>query len=163
MSWHDGMALRLSYGEAEMTILLHLPYPPSVNAASRAGVSKTGKPFVYSSREKSKFFQDADVLAIARRPIGFVRGPFTYHLTLNREFRHGNADGDNRSKYALDYAQKIGLIENDKLAEGGSWSWGSCEFGALLSIRPVASGFVTASPQALPDGQDIERAGRIRG
>jgi len=68
-----------------------------------------------------------------------VPGPFTYHLILNEKMRHGNSDGDNRGKYVLDFVQRVGLIENDKLAEGGSWSWGVCEFGALLSVRPVES------------------------
>lgn len=134
------------------TLLLHLPWPPSVNAATRVGRSKTtGKPVVYSSQEKKKFFRDADVLCLATRPRGFVKGPFTYHLTLNRDLRHGNADGDNRQKYCLDYAQAIGLIENDKFAEGGSWSWGTCEYGALLSIRPVS---VASASSEASQGQD---------
>jgi hypothetical protein len=123
-----------------MTVVLHLPMPPSVNAATRVGRNKVnGKPFVYSSREKQKFFADADALFMAqKRTIGFVRGKFTYHLILNEKLRHGNADGDNRQKYAIDFAQRVGLIENDKLAEGGSWSWGPCEYGAMLSIHPAS-------------------------
>lgn len=121
-------------------VVLHLPMPPSVNAATRVGRNKVnGKAFVYSSPEKRKFLADADALyLVQKRTIGFVKGPFTYHLVLNEKLRHGNADGDNRMKYALDFAQKVGLIENDKLAEGGSWSWGPCEFGAMLSIHRVS-------------------------
>ena len=124
-----------------MTVVLHLPMPPSVNAATRVGRNKyTGKAFVYSSREKNKFFSDASMLYLAqKRILGFVKGPFTYHLVLSDKQRHGNADGDNRMKYALDFAQKVGLIENDKLAEGGSWSWGPCEHGAMLSIHPAST------------------------
>ena len=122
-----------------MTVVLHLPMPPSVNAATRVGRNKvSGKAFVYSSREKNKFFADASMLYLAqKRILGFVKGPFTYHLVLNEKLRHGNADGDNRMKYALDFAQRVGLIENDKLAEGGSWAWGPCEHGAMLSIHRV--------------------------
>jgi Holliday junction resolvase RusA-like endonuclease len=124
-----------------MTVVLHLPMPPSVNAATRVGRNKVnGKPFVYSSREKQRFFADAGMMYLAQKRItGFVKGPFTYHLILNEKLRHGNADGDNRMKYALDFAQKVGLIENDKLAEGGSWAWGPCEHGAMLSIHPVSN------------------------
>lgn len=120
-------------------IVLHLPFPPSVNASTRAGRNKhSGKAFIYSSPEKRKFFAEADALyLLQKRHIGFVKGPFTYHLVLNAKLRHGNADGDNRGKYALDFAQRVGLIENDKFAEGGSWSWGHCEHGAMLSIHPV--------------------------
>lgn len=123
-----------------MTVVLHLPMPPSVNAATRVGRNKyTGKAFVYSSPEKCRFFADADVLYLTqKRHLGFVRGRFTYHLTLNEKLRDPRSDGDNRGKYALDYAQRVGLIENDKLAEGGSWSWGPCEHGAVLSIHPVS-------------------------
>lgn len=143
-----------------MTVILHLPWPPSVNDSNRAGVSKMGKPFVYSSQSKRRFFRDADILVMAQKPIGFVKGPFTYHLILNRDMRHGNADGDNRGKYVLDYAQKIGLIENDKLAEGGSWSWGHCEHGAMLSIRPVSVASVESELVASQTdaGQAIERS-----
>lgn len=122
-----------------MTVVLHLPMPPSVNAATRVGRNKySGKSFVYSSQAKKKFFADADLLYLAqKRGTVSVKGAFTYHLVLNEKLRHGSADGDNRMKYALDFAQRVGLIENDKLAEGGSWAWGPCEHGAMLSIHPI--------------------------
>lgn len=124
-----------------MTTILHLPFPPSVNASSRIGKSKTsGKSFIFSSPEKRRFLKDADALYyVQSKGLQCVKGKFTYHLILNETMRHGNADGDNRQKYALDFAQRVGLIENDKLAEGGSWAWGPCLHGALLSIHPVAS------------------------
>lgn len=116
-----------------MSIILHLPWPPSINSAN-----KFGSKGYYPSEEKRTFFREAEKLYLMqKRAIGFVRGKFTYHLTLNREMRGPLDDGDNRGKYALDFAQKMGLIENDKFAEGGSWSWGSCEYGAILSIHPV--------------------------
>jgi Holliday junction resolvase RusA-like endonuclease len=127
-----------------MTAILHLPFPPSVNAATRFGKGRA-----YSSPEKRAFFRDADALYLAQKKnVGFVKGRFTYHLILNDKMRHGNADGDNRGKYALDFAQHVGLIENDKLAQGGSWVWGPCEFGAMLSIHPYVA---SALPEALPE------------
>src|SRR3954471_4860396 len=128
-----------------MSVVLHLPYPPSVNAANRFG-----KKGYYPSENKTVFFQEANKLYMMQaRSLGSVKGKFTYHLTLNSELRHGNADGDNRIKYPLDFAQKVGLIENDKLAEGGSWSWGPCEYGALLSIHPVSNRVPEPSPQGV--------------
>ena len=116
-------------------IVLHLPFPPSVNEAN-----KFGKRGYYPSNAKQAFVTEAGALfqtqKWALRGLK-VEGPFTYHLVLNRAQRGPLADGDNRIKYPLDLAQKFGLIENDKLAEGGSWSWGECEFGAMLSIHPV--------------------------
>jgi hypothetical protein len=118
-------------------IVLHLPYPPSVNSAN--GFGSKG---YYPSAEKKKFFNQAEALFMTqKRALNGLRieGPFTYHLVLNRSMRHPLADGDNRGKYPLDCAQKFGLIENDKLAEGGSWSWGDCEHGCMLSIHPKGS------------------------
>jgi hypothetical protein len=122
-----------------MTFVLHIPFPPSANDANNFGRNKrTGKPQHYPSKAKEKFFKDADGLFLTqKRGLQRVAGPFTYHLILNEQMRHPLADGDNRGKYALDYAQRVGLIDNDKLAEGGSWSWGPCEHGAMLSIHPV--------------------------
>ena len=118
-------------------IVLHLPFPPSVNDAN-----KFGKRGYYPSKEKQAFVREADALFLTqKRSLSgqTIKGPFTYHLVLNRTLRGPLADGDNRFKYPLDRAQKFGLIENDKLAEGGSWSWGECEHGAMLSIHPVSN------------------------
>lgn len=118
-----------------MSVVLHLPWPPSVNSAN-----KFGKRGYYPSNEKKKFFDDADALFLTQKRALMsqkVEGPFTYHLVLDRAQRGPLDDGDNRAKYPLDCAQRFGLIENDKLAEGGSWSWGSCEHGSMLSIHPV--------------------------
>lgn len=118
-----------------MSIVLHLPWPPSVNSANNFG-----KKGYYPSAEKKNFFRDADALFLTqKRGLSAlkVKGPFTYHVVLNRDLRGPLDDGDNRLKYPLDCAQRFKLIENDKLAEGGSWSWGSCEHGAMLSIHPV--------------------------
>ena len=118
-----------------MTIILHLPKPPSVNSAYNYG-SKG----YYPSAEKKQFFLDADGLYMTQKRAlagQKITGPFTYHLVLNIGWRGSLDDGDNRAKYALDCAQRYGLIENDKLAEGGSWSWGPCLYGAMLSLHPV--------------------------
>ena len=119
-----------------MTVVLHLPWPPSVNDANK--FSRRG---YYPSDDKKNFFREANSLFLTqKRSLSGqkVAGPFTYHLVLNRSQRGPLMDGDNRAKYPLDCAQKFGLIENDKLAEGGSWSWGSCEHGAMLSIHPFS-------------------------
>ena len=135
--------------------ILHLPFPPSENRANRAGRNKkTGKIQFYPDRTKTRFFSDADVLMMMQRPRWFVKGPFTYHLILNDQMRHGNSDGQNRQKYVLDYIQAIGLIENDKFAEGGSWSWGSCEHGSMLSIHPVSVALRSSEAQGQGEARD---------
>ena len=123
-----------------MTIaaILDLPMPPSVNEANEIGRSKrTGHIVVFSSNAKKKFFKEADSFyQLQKRSVTRVDGHFTYHLTLNETQRHGNADGDNRQKYVLDFLQRVGVIANDKYADGGSWSWGPCEHGCRISISP---------------------------
>lgn len=117
-------------------IVLHLPMPPSINSANN--YSRKG---YYPSEDKRRFFREADGLFLTQKrglQGRYVEGPFTYHLVLNRDQRGPLSDGDNRIKYPLDFAQRVGLIENDKLAEGGSWSWGACEHGAMLSIHPIS-------------------------
>ncbi|MCX7320420.1 MAG: hypothetical protein NT113_13335 [Hyphomicrobiales bacterium] len=124
--------------------VLEMPFPPSVNDANRIGKSrKTGKVVVFGDKGKLKFLKDADALYMAQqRRLSFVGGPFTYHITLNEKMRKPAMDGDNRGKYVLDYLQRVGLIENDKLAEGGSWSWGPCEFGCSVIVKPYQEGEV---------------------
>jgi Holliday junction resolvase RusA-like endonuclease len=121
-------------------IFLRIPMPPSVNAATRVGRSKsTGKSVVFSSPEKRKFFAEADAYFLQQKSSLMgqkIDGPFQYHLTLNEALRHGNSDGDNRGKYALDYLQRVGLIKNDKYAQGGSWKWGPCDAPAIIAVGP---------------------------
>lgn len=123
-----------------MTFVLNLPWPPSVNHANRIGRSRsTGKMVVYGDKGKKRFFEDAQVLLAAqRRHVARISGAFTYHLTLNEKERHGNSDGDNRGKYVLDFLQSSGLIDNDKLAQGGSWAWGPCEYGCNIIVKPFS-------------------------
>ena len=58
-----------------------------------------------------------------------VEGHFNYDIILSSESRRSNADGDNRTKVVLDFLERVGLIENDCLADGGSWKWGSADKG----------------------------------
>lgn len=125
-----------------MTFVINLPWPPSVNEANVVGKNKkTGKPFLYSGAAKKKFLDDARALYLMqRRQLSPVLGEFTYHITLNEAERKPLMDGDNRGKYVLDFLQTAKLIENDKLAHGGSWSWGPCEYGCSVIVKPYQQG-----------------------
>ena len=121
-----------------MTIILHLPWPTTSNHANKFGRGR-----VYPSKAKVKFLDEADALALTQKPFRKVRGPFTYHAVFNQKYRlrkdgkpKEQFDGENRLKICVDYAQRIGLIEDDYLAQGGAWSWGECLHGAMLSIHP---------------------------
>lgn len=102
-------------------VALSLPYPVSTNRIWRHSKGRT-----HSSPEYAKWRDEAlGMYQEQKRELGTpVVGHFTYHIVLNEKKRHGNADGDNRTKCVLDFLEKVGLIENDKYADGGSWSWG---------------------------------------
>lgn len=138
-----------------MSLILHLPWPPSINDANHFGKNKrTGRVQHYPDKDKTAFFKEADGLFLTqKRGLERVAGPFTYHLILNRDMRSPTMDGNNRDKYAIDFLQRANLIDNDKLAEGGSWSWGSCEFGAMLSVYPHRVPESTPTENADHDGQ----------
>lgn len=101
-------------------MILTLPFPPSQNNLWK-GASKGH----YSSDAYKKWKAAADVAyQQQRRHIGTpIKGNFTYHITLD-EKKRANRDGDNFTKAVLDQLQRLELIENDKLANAGSWTWG---------------------------------------
>lgn len=119
-----------------MTFVINLPFPPSLNHANSVGKDKAGKIKFYPSEEKRKFVKDADdMMWEQQRHLKPVRGPFTFHITLNENLRNPLSDGDNRGKYVLDFLQRVHLIDNDKFAQGGSWSWGPCEHGCQVIVK----------------------------
>lgn len=142
-------------------IYVGLPFPPSVNDSVEVGRSrKTGKAMAFSTDAKRAFVKEADGMflqqkrALAGRKI---EGLFTYHLTLNRDLRGATMDGDNRQKYALDYLQRVGIISNDKFAEGGSWAWGPCEYPALIGVFPFDPDVKEPVPHRVPATPAAER------
>ena len=123
-------------------IYLALPFPPSVNQSLDLARGKNGKVVAFQSKAKKDFLKEADALFLTQKRAlngRSIDGPFTYHLILNEALRHGNADGDNRQKYALDFLQRCRIISNDKHAQGGSWAWGPCDHAALIAVYPVCS------------------------
>lgn len=112
-----------------------LPFPPSSNRIWRAGVSKAGKPYQYRSHNYRGWINEAYTSVIMqRKSVGSgIRGNFKYHLTLDERKRKVARDGENRLKGVLDFLQNVGLIDDDKLADAGSWSWGPVE-GCVVHV-----------------------------
>lgn len=110
-------------------VVIVLPFPVSVNRMYRAGVSRP-----YISKEYKKWKDDADVAFMRqRKECGTpIKGDFRYHITLDEKLRARARDGDNRQKVVLDALQRFGLIEDDKFATAGSWSWGPTDPGTCL-------------------------------
>lgn len=71
------------------------------------------------------------------QPAG-ISGAFRAILVLDRAKFRKNSDLDNYPKGTLDFAQSMGLIENDKLCNGILIRWGTKEeapLGARLVLR----------------------------
>lgn len=112
-----------------MMVTLSLPFPPTLNHAKGIGRRKDGSAFMYSKDNLKQFKKDAHGFYLEqKRDCGEpIKGNFTYHIVLDEKRRPVARDGDNRGKYVLDFLQSVGLIEDDKLADAGSWSWGPVE------------------------------------
>jgi Holliday junction resolvase RusA-like endonuclease len=120
-------------------ITLHLPFPPTSNHTNGIGRRKDGTPYVYSNKSLKQFQADAKVMYLQqRKSCGTpIEGHFTYHIVLDQSRRAVARDGQNREKYVLDFLQDVGLIKNDKLADGGSWSWGPIDGCLVRAFKTV--------------------------
>ena len=67
-------------------------------------------------------------------------GPFVAVLELHTMDKRRRKDADNRVKAVLDYAVRIGLIEDDRFAEWVMVGWTHdptrAPYGALLTLWP---------------------------
>ena len=74
------------------------------------------------------------------KPKGIIQrlGPFFALLELRASGKKRNADADNKWKSSLDYAAKVGLIENDKHMQWGAVGWvddpDQVPYGAKLTL-----------------------------
>lgn len=131
---------------------IELAFPPSLNDYWKPKRHhESGKAQFYSSRAKKAFERKAGMqYLLQKRGLERVTGAFRYHVTLNSEHRNALADGDNvSSKAILDFLQYVRLIENDKLAEGGSWEWGVCAGGCRVRVWSVESTVSNRVPETL--------------
>lgn len=110
-------------------VTLTLPFPPSANRIWRTGKGRTYLNPKYKAWKDEAFACYLQQKKVAGHPIA---GHFTYHITLDEKKRKVARDGDNRNKAPLDFLQSVGLIEDDKLADAGSWSWGPIEPGTCF-------------------------------
>lgn len=120
-----------------LTLTVDLPFPPSVNVLWRQ--KKGGG--VYLSTEYRRWIRQADLHLMANRsrPNHTIAGPCSAELLLNIE--GGMGDSDNRIKAVLDYAQRIRLVDNDKLVMRGTWAWvkpALAPRGCRLILRELA-------------------------
>jgi Holliday junction resolvase RusA-like endonuclease len=111
---------------------IELPFPVSANRMWRRSGTR-----IHLSEQYTKWKAEADGYFLQQKKgLKPVKGNFLYHYTIDAKRRAVARDGDNRGKCLLDYAQRVGLIEDDKLANGGSWNWGPVD-GCVLTISEV--------------------------
>lgn len=116
---------------------LHLPIPPSVNTLWRYGRNKkTGKPIVYIDKAYKHWIVAADAVVLAQKPLTVIKGNFTIEIDFDANKRR--ADLDNLNKACLDYCQRIGVIENDKLCDRITARWVSGIVGCRVTILEAA-------------------------
>lgn len=134
-------------------VVLDLPFPPSANRLTRHGV-RNGKRVSYTNPDYASWKEEAGWMFKAQRKNAGtpIKGAFTYHLVLDETRWPKASDGDNRCKAPLDFLQDVGLIENDKLAVGGSWSWGPVK-GARITAHPTQHPRIKAKSTATSSGQ----------
>lgn len=122
------------HGEEVVSMVISFPFPVSTNRLWAGG---KGRVFLTPAYKKWKDAADVSFQQ-QRRHIGQpVKGRFTYHIALD-EKKRANRDGDNFCKAVLDQLQRLELIENDKLADQGSWAWAPVE-GCLVTVRKSLS------------------------
>lgn len=117
------------------TIVLDLPYPPSVNAMWRTLRGRnilSREVRVWWTLAEGLFYQQKRGTAAHR-----IAGAFEVEIVLDRK-RRRTGDLDNRIKAPLDAAQKFGLIENDRFCERIVAYWGDADGGCRVTLRECA-------------------------
>jgi Holliday junction resolvase RusA-like endonuclease len=123
-------------------IVIDLPMPPSLNTLWRRGRNRqTGAIVHHLNATYKKWKQIADVECLRQR-VGkgwhTIMGAFEAHMAINRKKLRKNADIDNRFKAVGDWAQQVGLIENDKNLQKLVIEFGEAPLGIRLTLKPFA-------------------------
>lgn len=114
---------------------IELPFPPSVNRIWRQNRQRGG---VYLDARYKTWKRAADNEFLAhKREWEPVKGPFRATITLDQAHR-GRSDLDNRIKVLFDWAQRVGLIEQDNLCEGLHVRWGKAASGCRIVLTAVS-------------------------
>jgi Holliday junction resolvase RusA-like endonuclease len=100
-----------------------LPWPPSTNNLWRYASGR--KPYPSDDYKMWKRNADSIYQAYSRQWVP-IKGRFNAELTFNQKHRN-RSDIDNRIKPCLDWLQRVGLIENDKLCSSLNAVWGEVE------------------------------------
>jgi Holliday junction resolvase RusA-like endonuclease len=112
---------------------LSLPFPISTNAIWRSGWR--GRVRLSDDYKQWKAAADSHFY-LQKRSLGRIVKLDHFRIQLifdDRERR--NRDGDNLIKCVLDWLQRIEIVRNDCLCDGGSWEWGTAPAGCRVIIE----------------------------
>ena len=119
-----------------LTIVLDLPFPPSVNHIWRRAGRR-----VYRAAKYMRWLDAADVMVMAAKqyPRRKIVSHFTAEILLNEDAGYG--DADNRIKAILDWCQSRDVIFDDKDCRELTVKWAAHESapqGARITLRGVS-------------------------
>lgn len=122
-----------------MTTVIDLPLPPSVNGIWRSRRGHGGKPVFFLAPRYQTWKRAADNFFMAQKRIAKpVAGEFIATITLNEKKLRKGSDIDNRVKAAMDWLQRSGLIENDKLARKLTVGFGVAPEGCRITLKAAS-------------------------
>lgn len=125
-----------------MVIRIELPFPPSQNGIWRQGRGRQGRGRVYRSKGYMRWLAQANGEWLAQKPRGpfkAIEGKFKTLLLLSRPDKRSR-DSDNYNKAPLDWAQRAGIVTNDKNSQETTVRWVTDEeapMGAVLILTPT--------------------------
>lgn len=117
--------------------VLSLPIPPSKNDLR---VYRRGR--VYTSDAYRKWEMQADKYMFANKPMGgweTIKGQFDAEIIIDKS-ANGKADPQNRVEAIFDYAQRLGLVENDRNLRNHQVTLGNAPVGVRVTLRGVERG-----------------------
>lgn len=137
----------------EIVHVVDLPRPPSANRLWRSAGKKVYRSAIYMDWIHQAGFA---LMTAPRRNRQTIQGDFVALIEIKRS--RANADLGNHEKATLDFAQRAGLIANDKHAVEITLRWSnSAPLGCRLTLRSVGD-----QPPQIDSWQSIgAAAGRV--
>lgn len=123
-------------------VRIDLPFPPSVNKVWRIGKNrKTGKRYIYRPDGYVRWIKQADLQWLTQKPPGHfetITGLFKTRIMLSRpDKRH--RDEHNYHKGVMDWAQRVGIISDDKNSLETLSGWVTDEEAPLGMVLIITS------------------------
>ena len=112
-------------------IVLHLPFPLSVNATRRVDWRH--------AKQSRLWIQRADQLVMTQKPLRTAPAAFELAVVLSEA--HGDLDTDNGLKILIDYLRRIEIIVNDskRYFRRLVVEWGDAPHGCKVTVIPYVS------------------------